>query len=232
MRMKDALPIVFPAMRSFLFIAAGLLFAACGGKTLEQGAAYWPVLCIFVNLVTIASLFAISSWEKKPFRDLIAAQPKRWKASEILRISILMILVGMGGMLACSFALYGGMPEFLIQPLPLPWAIVSLVFLPLTIVFAELPLYFGYAYNRLTELTRWPWIAGVYVIFWYALQHSFFPLILEERYMMFRFLAFLPLMILILILYRRNRSLVPLMVGHGIMDLGTGIQILIVSLSA
>jgi hypothetical protein len=64
---KDALPVVAPAVRSFLFVAAGLIFAYAGGLTLEQGAAYWPVLCILVNLVTIAGLFAISAGEKNPF---------------------------------------------------------------------------------------------------------------------------------------------------------------------
>lgn len=232
MGMKAALPIVAPAARSFLFIAAGVLFAAVTGRDLEEGAAWWPVLCILVNLITIAGLFALCTFEKKPFRALISPEGKTWKARELLGTSLGMILVGMGGMLACSFALYGGLPEFLVQPLPLPWAIVSLVLLPLTIVFAELPLYFGYAYSRLAETGRRPWLAAAYVILWYALQHSFFPLLPDGRYMLFRFLAFLPLMILILVLYRRKGSLVPLMVGHGILDLGTGIQILIVALAA
>jgi len=229
---KNALPVVAPVARSFLFVAVGLIFAYASGLTLEQGAAYWPVLCILVNLVTIAGLFAISAGERKPFRALIVPEARKWKATEILLICFLMILVGMGGMLACSFALYGGLPEFLAQPLPLPWALASLVLLPITIVFSELPLYYGYAYSRLTGIAQRPWLASAYVIFWYALQHSFFPLLLDGRYMLFRFVSFLPLMILILILYRRTKNLVPLMVGHGIMDLGTGIQILIVSVNA
>jgi hypothetical protein len=232
MKPKALIPIAVPAARSLLFVGIGLTFAAAGGLTLEEGAVYWPILCVLVNIITIAGLSAICAIENKKFRQLISPDRQPARASDILKTSLLMILVGIGGMLACSFLIYGGMPEFLIQPLPLPWAIASLVFLPITIVFAELPLYFGYAYSRLVEMTHKPWRAGAYVIFWYALQHSFFPLLPDPRYMLFRFLAFLPLMVLILIRYRRNNNLVPLMVGHGVLDIGTGIQILIVSLAA
>jgi hypothetical protein len=38
-------------------------------------------------------------------------------------------------------------------------------------------------------------------------------------------------MIVIGILYNRRRNLIPLMIGHGILDLATSIQILIVSIS-
>lgn len=221
-----------PMTRSVLFIGAGAAFAAFGGMTLEQGAAYWPVLCVLVNVITLFGLLGVCAVEKKTFRQLISPKQQKTKAVDVVVISLTMILVGIGGMVACSLLIYGGMPEFLIQPLPLPWAVASLILLPLTIVFAELPLYFGYACNRLVELDFKPWHAGAYVIFWYALQHSFFPLLPDPKYMLFRFMAFLPLMILIFVLYRRNNNLVPLMVGHGIMDLGTGIQILVISLAA
>jgi len=232
MKSKALLPVIVPAARSFLFVGAGLLFASAAGLTLEQGAAYWPVICVLMNLLSIGGLSAVCAVEKKPFRQLIASEKNTSKASEIFWISLLMILVRIGGMLACSFVIYRRLPEFLVQPLPLPWALANLVLLPLTIVFAELPLYFGYSYTRLADLTGKPWLSGAYVVFWYALQHSFFPLLLDPRYLLFRFLAFLPLMILILVIYRRTKNLVPLMVGHGIMDLGTVIQILIVSLAA
>ena len=231
MKSKELLPLAVPAVRSFLFVAAGLGFATVSGLTLAQGAAYWPVLCVLVNLVTVAGLQVLCAGEKQTFRQLINPERQKTKPSQVLKLSLLMMLVGIGGMLGCSWVFYGGLPEFLAQSLPLPWAIVSLILLPLTIVFAELPLYYGYAYRKLSEEGRNPWFAGIYVIFWYGLQHSFFPLLPDPKYMLFRFLAFMPLMIVILLMYRRSRNLVPLMVGHGIMDLGTGIQILIVSLA-
>ncbi|NMC55902.1 MAG: hypothetical protein GYA50_01595 [Eubacteriaceae bacterium] len=48
--------------------------------------------------------------------------------------------------------------------------------------------------------------------------------------MLFRFLSFLPLLLILGIIYNKNRKLQPLMIGHGVMDLATGTQILILSI--
>jgi len=95
-----------------------------------------------------------------------------------------------------------------------------------------MPLYFGYSFNRLKTLTGSPVFSIAYVIFFYALQHSFMPVIWDLKYILFRFLSFLPLMIVLGIIYSRKRLLPEMMIGHGVMDLGTGIQILISSIMA
>jgi len=104
-----------------------------------------------------------------------------------------------------------------------------MILLPVTIVFAELPLYYGYSFNRIEENTGNKFLAMIYIIFFYALQHSFIPLLFEWEYILFRFLSFLPLMIVLGIIHNKKRALTPLMIGHAFLDLATGIQILIFS---
>jgi hypothetical protein len=83
--------------------------------------------------------------------------------------------------------------------------------------------------NRIEENTGNKFLAMSYIIFFYALQHSFIPLLFEWEYILFRFLSFLPLMIVLAIIYNKKRALTPLMIGHAFLDLATGIQILIFS---
>jgi hypothetical protein len=53
-----------------------------------------------------------------------------------------------------GFMIYGYVPVTMVQPIPVWLAIINTILLPLTIVFAELPLYFGYALNGIKEITR------------------------------------------------------------------------------
>jgi hypothetical protein len=141
-----------------------------------------------------------------------------------------MLLIGVGGMLGFSLLFYRGLPEFLIQPIPIWIAVVNLFLLPVSIVFAELPLYFGYSLKRIKENTSNSTLAMIYVVFFYALQHSFIPLIWDLKYMIFRFLSFLPLLIFISIKYYKKNNLKQIMIGHGVMDFSTGLQVLLMSI--
>ena len=142
-----------------------------------------------------------------------------------------MISLGIGGMYGFGFMIYGYVPVIMVQPIPLWLAIVNTILLPLTIVFAELPLYFGYSLNKIEEITGNKILSIIYPMFFYALQHSFIPLIFDWKYILFRFLSFLPLMLTLGIIYYKKRNLKPLMIGHAVLDLATGVQILATSIS-
>src|SRR5438445_656033 len=55
--------------------------------------------------------------------------------------------------------------------------------------------------------------------FWWALQHSFLPLILDWKYVAWRFLAFLPGVVVFMLSYLKLRRLLPLIVAHWPMDI-------------
>ncbi len=69
------------------------------------------------------------------------------------------------------------------------------------------------------------------LVFFYALQHSFMPMLWEWRHILFRFLSFIPLMLVLGIWYYKKRRLAPLMIGHAVLDIATRVQILMVSVS-
>ena len=223
-----------PALRSFFFIVAGLLllsFPSFRGKNLVDISMWWPLLCIVVNLVTMGFLYIRMRIEGTGFRDLINHNPdKRKLTREILTATPLMLVLGVGGLMGFSWLVYGYMPVTNSQPLPIWAAILVVILLPLTIVVSEIPFYLGYCAPRIKRITKSEVFSIAYPLFFYALQHSFMPLLFDYKHILSRFIMFIPLLIMIGIWYHRKKTLLPLMAGHGLLDVFTGIQLLMVAL--
>lgn len=228
--MSAYIPYLMPIFRSVLFIFGGLFFAVLSGQSLIESAKWWPILCVVFNIITILVLKMVCKLEGMKYRALINYKKGHINLIYVFTIILLMLSVGVGGMYLFGLIIYGYIPTILIQPIPVWIAVINTVLLPVTIVFAELPLYFGYSFNRINDSSGNKLFAMVYIVFFYALQHSFIPLMFDWKYIMFRFFSFLPLMIVLSIIYSKKKALGPLMIGHGILDLATGIQILIFSM--
>lgn len=229
--MKKIKPFIIPLFRSALFVIVGLLFARLTNQTLGQASRWWSIICTICNVITIFLLVVICKSEGISYKKLIGYQKGQGNAKYTLLIIMLMLLLGMGGMYGFGFMIYGYVPVTMVQPIPVWLASINLIFLPLTVVFAELPLYFGYALNEIERVTGNKILSIVYPMFFYALQHSFIPLLYDWKHILFRFLSFLPLMFVLGIIYYKNRKLHPLMIGHAVLDLATGAQILMTSIS-
>jgi hypothetical protein len=228
--MRKSLPYILPIFRSVLFITGGLLFVWITNQSLIESAKWWPVLCILFNVITILVLILVCKYEGIDYWSLIDYKKGQLNFINVLIVIVLMLLIGVGGLFAFGLAVYGYVPTMLIQPIPVWIAVINMILLPVTIVFAELPLYYGYSFNRIKEKTGNKFLAMSYIAFLYALQHSFIPLLFDWKFMMYRFLSFLPLIILLGIIFNKKKSLTSLMIGHGFLDFATAMQILISSL--
>jgi hypothetical protein len=229
--MKKVKPFILPLFRSALFIIVGVLFARLTNQTLEQASRWWSIVCTVCNIITIVLLMIICKGEGSSYKNLIGYQRGQGNVKYTLLIALLMLLLGMSGMYGFGFMIYGYVPVTMVQPLPVWLASINLILLPLTVVFAEMPLYFGYSLNGIEKVTGNKTLSIAYPMFFYALQHSFIPLIYDWKHMLFRFLSFLPLMFVLGVIYYKKRNLLPLMIGHAILDLATGVQILMTSIS-
>ncbi len=226
--MKKTLPYIMPALRSVLFVLSGLILVFITKLTFEEAGRWWPILCIICNTITILILAMVCKYEGIKYLDLLNKKGQTGP-KYIIVLTVIMLLVGVGSMILSGTIIYGYMPISSIQPLPVWIAAINAILLPVTIIFSELPLYFGYSLKRISKRTGNKYFSAIYIIFFYALQHSFIPLIFEWKHIIFRFVSFIPLMIVITLVYYKKRNLVPIMIGHGIMDFATGIQILISS---
>jgi hypothetical protein len=229
--MKMMRPFILPLFRSALFIISGLIFAAVTRQSLGQVSRWWSIICTLCNIITIALLMIVCRREGTTYKKLIGYENGGDGVKSTLLIVAIMLVLGMGGMWGFGFMIYGYVPVTMVQPIPVWLAAINTLLLPLTIVFAEMPLYFGYALNGIEKATGNQVLAIAYPMFFYALQHSFIPLLYDWKHILFRFLSFLPLMIVLGVIYYRKRKLSQLMIGHAVLDLATGAQILMTSVS-
>ena len=114
----------------------------------------------------------------------------------------------------------------MIAPIPLWLAIINIVVLPISTAFAEDGLYLGCGVNQIKN----KYAAIVIPALLFALQHSFIPTLFDLKYMIYRFLSFLPLTIILCMNYHKKKNPVPIMVGHAIIDVATAVQILATSM--
>jgi len=89
---------------------------------------------------------------------------------------------------------------------------------------AEEMTYQGYVLPRLEALTGRTWIAFSIVLFWWSVQHCMLPFVPDWRFVAYRSLMMVPILVFCMAVYLRIRRLSPLIIGHWPMDLGVAIM--------
>jgi CAAX prenyl protease-like protein len=79
--------------------------------------------------------------------------------------------------------------------------------------------YQAYCLPRLQSLSGRPWPAILMVGFFWAAQHCALPLYFDGRYVIFRFLAFFPGVVAMMLLYLRTKRLTPMIFAHWPLDI-------------
>jgi hypothetical protein len=192
----------------------------------NAAAKWWTVYGTLVDLGCLALIATFLRREGIRLRDMIGRVRLRWGHDLFLGGGIL-LLVFPFFMLTAPLAtrlLYGAtpLPAFAGlaagRTLPL-WAtaysfsIWLLIWSP-----TEEITYQGYALPRFEVLFRSRWKAVALVSFWWAIQHPFLPFILDWKYFLWRFLVFLPSMVVLTLLYLKIRRLPPFFLAHWSMD--------------
>lgn len=182
------------------------------------------MIAVVVNILTILLLVYAARRNGQTFWQLINYQcgTTRWTA--VVLVTLLVLVVGMAGLYLAGFMLYGNMlyaPPVMIAPIAKWIAVINIVLLPVSTTFAEDGLYLGCGVNQIKN----KYAAILVPAFFYALQHCFIPTLFDGRYIIYRFLSFLPLTIILCWYYYVKRNPVPVMVGHAFIDLATAAQI-------
>ena len=187
---------------------------------------WWSVYGTLIALGCLGLLLWLTRREGIRLGDLIAFSRNKLKTDIPLGLGIFIIVFPItvfgGGMLARLIA-YGSLNPVLpeatfIRVLPLLGVLYSrLLFWPLWSVTEELT-YNGYALPRLKAITRSPWLSVALVCFFWSIQHSFLPWV-NPQHALYLFITFVPLTIVLQLIYLRVRRLTPLILGHWLMDL-------------
>ena len=193
-------------------------------RSWEASVSWWLLSASFGNITNIGLLARLARREGLRLNQLFNFERRTWKWDVALVIAATFLAVPLGyypNPLLAS-ALFGN-PHAVIAMMfrPLPrWAIIVVaVIFPITIALSELPNYYGYVMPRLKTMSGSGWRVVVLVAVIHAFQHVTLPLLLDLRFMLWRFGMFLPFALYVACLINWRPSLLPyLIVIHGLLD--------------
>lgn len=224
-KLKFLLPIRF-----IMFILIFIIGSYITKNELNDISNWWSIVATIVNIITILLLVFISKKMNIGYLKLINYEKGKTKIKQVIIISLIVLFVGTFGMYLAGFICYGKFPyaaPMMIAPIPLVLAIINFIVLPLTVPFAEDGLYLGCGVNSFKN----KYMAIFIPAFFYALQHSFIPTLFDGKYIIYRFLSFLPLTVILCWYYRKHKNPVPIMIGHALIEIASVVMILMTSIS-
>lgn len=206
------------------FITAWLFISLDMSSPYDSARAWWPVGLIVINGIVLVVLFFAVRREGVTLSSLIGFDKSMFRkdlASSLWIIPVSMILA-VGATLGFGILLYNhNAPSGLMSLSALPaWVmILSLIFHPLINAFVEEMTYNGYVFPRLNGLLRSTWLTVILVTFFFALQHIALPFAFDAKFLLWRFLSFVPLLLFWVLIYAKMRRLTTLIIVHWIMDI-------------
>ncbi len=210
-------------LRSIIFIMIFLITALLTKKSVEEISIYWTIIVVICNLLTIGVLLLLCKKEKITYLELIGF--KKSKVKTILLIGVVIAIIDAIGAYLFELIFHDvatSSSEILMHSLPIWLVVIDLILLPITSTIAEEGLYLGVGINKLDNI----YLAMLF----YAMQHCFFPMILNYRYFIYRFIVFMPSIIFMCIYYKKKKEILPIMFEHFVVNLVTIVQILLISL--
>jgi len=226
---KENLKYLLP-IRSIMFIIIFIVGSYITKKSLNDITNWWSIVATIVNVITILILLFIAKRIGCSYKELINYEKGKTKIKEVIIITLIVLVFASVGMNVAGLICYKVIPymaPMMAAPVPLILAIINFILLPLTVAFAEDGLYLGCGVNSFKN----KYLAILVPAFFYALQHSFIPVLFDFKFIIYRFLCFLPLTIIFCIYYYKKKNPVPIMIGHAIVEIASVVLILVTSIS-
>ena len=219
--------ILLMPLRSILFILVFLTVSAVTGKDLADISNIWSVVASIINILFVLALALITK-KQGGYLKLINYEKGKTRPKQVFAMIGIILLVGMAGMYLAGWICYGVIPyaaPMMIAPIPVVLAVINLIVLPVSTALAEDSLYLGCGVRQFENK-----FASIIVpAFFFAVQHSFIPTLIDVRYIIYRFISFLPLTVILCMHYHKHKNPLPIMIGHAVIDVATAGQILATS---
>ena len=214
-------------LRSLLFMLVFVIASVVTGKQLEDLSNIWSVAASTINIMFVLALVLITR-KQGGYLQLINYEKGKTRPKQVFAMIGIVLLVGMAGMYLAGFICYGIIPyapPMMIAPVPAVLAVINLIVLPVSTALAEDSIYLGCGVRQFDN----KYAAVIVPAFFFAVQHSFIPTLWDTRYIIYRFISFLPLTVILCIHYRKHQNPLPIMIGHAVIDVATAGQILATS---
>ena len=220
----------FLPLRIVLFLLIFIVGSIITNKSLNDISNWWSIVATIVNVITIIFIVIIAKKIGVSYKKLINYEKGKTNIKDVILISLLVLLLSSFGMYLAGYICYGVIPYFapmMVSPIPIVLAIINFILLPLTVSFAEDGLYLGCGVNSFKN----KYLAIIVPAFFYALQHSFIPVLFDYKFMIYRFLSFLPLTIIFCLYYHKKKNPVPIMIAHTIVEIASVVIVLVTSIN-
>lgn len=224
-KLKYLLPI-----RCIFFILIFVIGGIVTKKELIDISNWWSIVATIVNIITILILLFVCKRMNISYKYLINYEKGKTKVKTVIFVTLIVLVFALLGMNLAGLICYKVIPysaPMMVAPIPVILAIINFILLPLTVSFAEDGLYLGCGVNSFKN----KYLAILVPAFFYALQHSFIPTLWDIKYIIYRFISFLPLTIMFCFYYHKKKNPVPIMIGHAIVEVASVILILVTSIS-
>ena len=216
-------------MRCIIFLLVFVAGAAITGREVSDTASWWSIVATAVNILTIFVILLALKRADMGYFELMGLKKGGRSVKKTVLLTLGFAMVGMWGMYGAGFICYGSvMPEVSLKlsaPIAVPLASANLLLLPLTVPFAEDGLYLGCGVGQIKN----KYAAIIIPAFFYTLQHCFIPTFFDVKYMVYRFISFLPLVVIFCVYFKKKRDPLPIMISHAILDMSTAVTILMTS---
>ena len=217
------------ALQSMLALVFLALHRPAPFRTAGQ---WWPLYANFGDLGCLLGMRYFTRKEGIRLRDLVGPIRLRWGRDLLLGLGILLpsFPCAMAGSYLAQVLVYGSPARtpvaFILQFHALPiWATVYSLTVWWVIQSAtEEMTYQGYVLPRLEALTGRTWIAVLVVGFWFSAQHCMLPFVPDWRFVVYRSLMMVPIVLLCMAVYLHIRRLSPIIIAHWPMDLFVAIM--------
>ncbi len=131
------------------------------------------------------------------------------------------IVLGVGAAFLFGYIMYQRYPYELIPSFSgIPWfmIIIFVIVFPIVNSFIEQITYNGFLFPRLEAQVKNTRTSIFIVLFFFTLQHVFITFAPDVKYMIWRLLSFVPLLLFWILVYAKMRRLTTLIVVHWFMD--------------
>ena len=215
------------------FITAWLLMSLDTPTPYDLARAWWPVALVLINGFVLVLLFFASKREGVTLGSLIGFEKSFFRkdiVASLWMIPVSMILA-VGATMGLGALFYNlQTPSGLMSLSTLPiWAmVITIVFHPLINAFVEQMTYNGYVFPRLHGLLRSTGLTVTLVTFFFTLQHIAIPFAFDAKFLLWRFLSFVPLLLFWVLSYAKMRRLPALIIVHWFMDIFAVLTILFI----
>jgi len=212
-------------------LVAGIFALQSSSEPWRSAAPWWPVYGTLIDIGCLGLLWWFTRKEGLRLFGLISFDRRKWQRDVLIGVGLFAVSfpIATGGIFGSSLLVFGKpQAPTVYGNLSLLPALYSVLVFPAIWGMTEEMTYNGYLLPRIQALSGSNILALVVVSFAWALQHIALPLTFDPRFMLFRFISFIPLALLWTVLYLRLRRLLPFIVAHwGLDALGTVNGILI-----